>query len=404
MSSMIKVYKSTDTGARMLSGQAGSLIPVLDDVLVNGYSSSTISTITKTDNKATVATVGNHGLQNEDICLITGSDQAEYNGEFRVTVLSATTFSIPIPNEASDVVTGSMSCRKAPLGFVKSYEAINKAVYRSKDLTSNRAYFRVVDDASSARGGAEAMVTMAENMTSTDSWDQLVPSPNRSPIGYCVLKSSAVSTAERHWMLIGDSKTFYMFIYFQNNDLLSGNSSMSTIVFGDFAPSSPTDAWATIIGAHPVSVSVSNNQPFNALFEGLSTPWAANISNTNLNGIAHVMVMRDYSGGIGGRPCQTFGAGANTSGYMGNTAQIPYPNGPDGGLYLTPMLLLHGDPRCIRGRMRGIYDSPHGRCFGNLDQFSGVNGFPDRKFMTVWGSSSLSSSCSIIIDITGPWE
>lgn len=67
MSGMIKVYKSTDTGAKLNAGQSGALIAILDDVLVNGYGGANISSISKVDNVATVNTTGPHGFNNGDM-------------------------------------------------------------------------------------------------------------------------------------------------------------------------------------------------------------------------------------------------------------------------------------------------------------------------------------------------
>lgn len=400
----IKVYKSTDTGAKLNSGQSGALIAILDDVLVNGYGGANISSIIKVNNVATVNTTGPHGFNDGDICKITGSDQSAYNNEFEVTLAGSNAFTIPIPNEAPNSVTGTMRCVKAPLGFTKPFSGANKAVYRSSDPTSNRFYLRVVDDASGANGGAEASFTMAEVMTGTDTWDTLVPSPSRVPAGYLVAKSNVSTTAARHWMIIGNSKLFYLFCYFNNNDVLLSSGNISNALFGDVISYSPNDAWNTVIGGHAGNIGTQyylNNPIFSI---SSSNPYTTPVTNTNLSSYGHLMLMRDYSGGIGGKSAQVVGSGYGANSVIGSSSSIPYPNGADGGFYMVPVNILQGEPNCLRGRLPGVYDGLHGRCFGNTDIFTGVAGFPGRKFMSVYGSMGQYNTGVIYIDITGPWE
>lgn len=401
--SAIKIFKSSDLSAKKITGQAGSLIAVLDDVLVNGYGQVSISSISKVDNVATVNTTAAHGLNEGDICRITGSDQSHYNNEFKVHLLSTTSFTIPIPNEAPNVVTGTMTCVKAPLGFSKSFSGVNKAVYRSNDIKSNRHYLRVVDDASGTRGGGEANLSMYEVMTSVDTGDLQIPPTSKLPTNYTLGKSNVSDTSVRQWMIIGNSKTFYMFIYVMADDKFSGSSSIANMVFGDAIAHNPNDVWATMLGAHPATM-LTSYQSYNPLFGTFSSPYTPTATSSNTMYTANFMLMRDFNGAKGGRLAQSCGACLSSNqGVNGNVVAIPYPNGPDGGLYLTPMLIIQAEPVSIRGRIPGVYDSLHGRCLGNLDTIDGVTGFPDRQFMMIYGSNH-SYSGSIFVDITGPWE
>jgi hypothetical protein len=80
----VKWFRSDDEGAPELSGTAGSLITVLDALLIDGYNSKSVTSITRSGSIATVTISGGHRFRREDVVKIEGADQAEYNGEFRV--------------------------------------------------------------------------------------------------------------------------------------------------------------------------------------------------------------------------------------------------------------------------------------------------------------------------------
>lgn len=401
--SAIKIFKSSDLSAKKITGQAGSLIAVLDDVLVNGYGQVSVSSISKVDNLATVNTTAAHGLNEGDICRITGSDQSHYNNEFKVHLLSTTSFAIPIPNEAPNVVTGAMTCVKAPLGFTKAFAGTNKAAYRANDVNSNRFYLRVVDDASGTRGGGEAVLSMYEVMTSVDTGDLQVPSTAKMPTTYVLAKSTVSDTSIRHWMIIGDSKRFYMFVYVNPGDTLTGTSNISNIIFGDVVSNNPNDAWATVLGAHPTVIPASFNL-YNPMFGSCPTPYTSLVNFSNYTSYPSMIFMRDFNGAKGGRLAQCMGSGlTGASSTLGNITAIYYPNSVDGGLYLIPVILMQAEPTSVRGRLPGVYDNLHGRCMGHMDIIDNVDGFPGRSFMMVYGNN-IAINGSIIIDITGPWE
>ena len=87
MTTNVKVFKSTDAGAPVLSGVAGSLIGLLNAILVTGYNSKSV-TVTHSDGLAT-ATCTSHGFVTGQCLLIAGAEQVEYNGEKFITVVKS---------------------------------------------------------------------------------------------------------------------------------------------------------------------------------------------------------------------------------------------------------------------------------------------------------------------------
>ena len=75
----IKVFHAGQAGAPSLQGQNGSLITVLDAILVNGYNTVSVSSITRSGSTATVTTAANHGFSTGDSATIMGAAQTDYN-------------------------------------------------------------------------------------------------------------------------------------------------------------------------------------------------------------------------------------------------------------------------------------------------------------------------------------
>jgi len=61
----VKYFRSDDTGAPTLTGQAGSLISLLDACLINGYNTKTPSGIIRSGSTATVTFATAHGFRAE---------------------------------------------------------------------------------------------------------------------------------------------------------------------------------------------------------------------------------------------------------------------------------------------------------------------------------------------------
>ncbi|MGL5328780.1 MAG: hypothetical protein ACRDD7_05900, partial [Peptostreptococcaceae bacterium] len=140
----IKLFHAGQLGAPQLSGANGSLITVLDGVLVNGYNPVTVASITSAAGVATVVCDGNHGFESGDVALLSGADQAEYNGEFIVSALTSTSFTFVVAGNPASPATGATTCKRAPGNFEKVFSGPNKAAYRSLDSTLTcRPYLQV---------------------------------------------------------------------------------------------------------------------------------------------------------------------------------------------------------------------------------------------------------------------
>lgn len=146
----VTVYRSTDVGAPVLNGLAGSLVTVLDAVLVNGY----------------------------------------------------------------NLADADVSKRRPGAGWTKAFTATNKAVYRNLATgTGVGDYFRVDDTGANTLAlGQEARCRGYEAMTTVDVGTGLFPTAAQAANGIIVRKSDATDNAARPWLVIADNRTFYLLV------------------------------------------------------------------------------------------------------------------------------------------------------------------------------------------------
>jgi hypothetical protein len=80
----VKYFTNFMEGAPQLTNAWGCMVDLLDACLVNGFNLKPITSITSANGTATVTIQAGHLFQVNQVILIAGADQAEYNGEKRV--------------------------------------------------------------------------------------------------------------------------------------------------------------------------------------------------------------------------------------------------------------------------------------------------------------------------------
>lgn len=396
----IKVYTSLQQGAPTINGAPGSLITALDAILVNGYGQVNVSSITRSGTTATVTTATAHGFSTGDVALIAGAAETAYNGEFVVTVTGSTSFTYDVTGSPATPATGTITSKRAPGGFTKTFAGTNKAVYRSNDLSSRRHYFRIVDDGTTSGGAREARLWGYETMSDVDTGTGMYPTAGQHSNGFFCQKSDTADATGRNWVLITDGKTVYHFAYISSNvttdDITAPSSNMNAFGFGDALEFKSGDAYLSWVTGNPSSNQFSSTQ-YCGLFNGATSITAGTPSTS----VATIIASRDFTGVAGARQMQIFASGLNAS--LGTSANISYPHLIDNGFYIVPALLTQGSPALIRGRMPGYYEPLQSNCFPNTQIIENVIGFTGRKFMMLWGKNSYSVG-ACVVDITGPWD
>lgn len=249
-------FGTTQADYPKLTNSAGSLVALLDAVLVNGYGAKTVTSLSIDANRKATLSCANHGYSVQARFEISGADQADINGEWEVeSVSDANTIIFTSPQSlVSTVITGTVIIRVPPLGWDKVFSATNQGVYRAK--VGNRHYIHIDDTftngAVSGAAKARPFETMSDiTQAPTDSWmafgDSLKNTGSyTSSTGGTIANNRAVgwihyvgdaggatgSPTDIGWTIVGCDRFFYLSI--QN---MYGNTTLphrTPYMFGDF--------------------------------------------------------------------------------------------------------------------------------------------------------------------------
>ena len=422
MTNQVKWMHQGVASAPVLTNNWGSLTALLDACLVNGFNLQTVSVITRTDSTATATLTAGHGFTVDQVVLVAGSDQPDYNGEFTVTAVTSTTVSFTVSGTAVTPATTatSLTMKVAPLCFEIAYTGTNKRAYRSPNPRSNRPFLRVDDSLPTGYTTTWAKfgrVTIAEGMSDIDTFvggrapgEPAAPTRNEVPSGsgttmytgwfkwYSARQNHAETSGDngnwaRSWVLIGDDRGFFLSNasgYFGDARILHA--------FTDFDSYKAGDNYASYLIAserYLVANSTTGSYPY-------IDAYSANSQNTTGK-----ICIRNYTQ-IGenarlGMLSLNDGNGQNISGRTGN---IPFPNGPDYGLILHPIYLRETDNGGhLRGVLPGIFWIHQNQPYAHLSVIDNVIGYEGRKFLIVTlNYSSEGNTCGFAYDITGPWR
>jgi hypothetical protein len=408
------------TGAPVLTNTWGSMTALLDACLVTGFNLQTVTSITRTGSTATATLTSGHGFVVDQVVLIAGCDQPEYNGEFTVTAVTSTTVSFTVSGTPVTPATtaAAITMKVAPLGFEIVFTDTNKRVYRSPNPLSNRHYLRVDDSLPAGyttTWAKFARVTIAEGMADIDTfvggrapYDPAAPTRNEIPSGsgtsmmagwfkwYYARLSYAETSGDngswaRSWVLIGDDRGFFL-----ANSSGYGGDKRILHAFTDFDSYKQGDNYASYL--------IASERYQQVGYTGGSYPSQDAYSAYSLNTTGKVCI-RNYTQ-IGentglGMFSLNDGNGQNVSNRSGN---IPFPNGPDYGLILHPIYLRESAGH-LRGLLPGMYWIHQNQPYAHLTVVDNVLGYEGRKFLIVTVDySSEGNTSGFAYDITGPWR
>ncbi|WP_180018285.1 MULTISPECIES: hypothetical protein [unclassified Acinetobacter] len=175
MAGLVKHYQNTMKGIPQLSNAWGSMINLLDAVLVNGFNHVPVISISKSTPTAITATIhlgSGHGFIDRQVVRITGSTNG-WDGDYRVLSADTSLITIECTAEHPSVISGTATCFTAPLDFEVVYqtpvESIEpKRAYRSTDPESLGLILLVHDfcvSGAAATGAKFAKVGVVSGMT-----------------------------------------------------------------------------------------------------------------------------------------------------------------------------------------------------------------------------------------------
>lgn len=393
----VKNFNSTMSGAPALSGTAGSLIALLDAVLVNGFDIKTASALTVSGGVASMPFTGSHSAQVDSVISISGitGAYASLNGEQKVTAVGAGV--VRFATTAADgAASGTVTFKMAPLGWLKPFAGTNLAGYKSADVAATGMLLRVDDT-----GAQFARVRGFESMTDVSTGLGPFPTDAQMSGGGYWAKSANSTAAAVPWAIHGDGRLFYF-------TALPGASGTPTFTlgvtrcFGDMA--------ALRLGGDPFAcyLNWSSSASSNSQYDG----GVGSVGN-----VVRFSAPRDYTGlGSAVVHCKypyTFGSSGSVSGIDG--ALGSFPSVVDGSLMTSRQFVGSGlatappradFPGVYHCGQSGVWDT-----FKFLDTAPAAGALSGRTFQalntcnTTFATSSNSGNTGVLmVDRTGPWR
>jgi len=389
MSTEVKYLHSSMTGAPTLSGQAGTLIAVLDACLVNGFGLGTVDSVVIAGGVATVTRASGHPFEVDSIALIAGgsvSGGGSINGEKRVLSVTGVSYTFDATGISDQTATGTITHKTAPLGWAKQYSNTNLAAYKSSDVSATGCLLRVDDT-----GTNNARVVGYETMSTIDLGLSPFPTPAQVSGGGFWGKSNSADSTTRPWVLVGDKRGFLLCVNW------TSGASYGSYWFGDVLSNKTSDTFGCVLSAK--TVSATGDTP------GAAT---ADLCYADMLTEAPMWAARSFTGLGSSKPllktamspvgyAHTYRSGTTGT----SSAFMNYPNPVDNGLYLVQMMLGEINPNAYRGLIPGFYFCPQqiSNVFANKDKVTNVTGMSGRTFLAV--NNSVGAQ---FLDITGPWR
>ena len=278
---------------------------------------------------------------------------------------------------------------KPAAGWSKPFSGTNAAAYRAGGGT--QSYLDVVDTSTAV---TQLRGFMA--MSGLGTGDNPFPTSTQLSYGSYFYKSAAGSTA-RPWVLVADSKRFYLFGASAQTTAegMQASSNLNTnhaMFFGDIVSYVPSDAY------HAALMSAATSGNISSYFGAVSLGGSAAISGH--------YIARDYTKtGSSLSCCKTASGRANvvTIGSAGGA----YPSPVHGGIDLEPVFVSEPATRVTRGHMPGLWNPIHTRPDTPMDTFTGKAGTPlaGKTFIILPVSNAAGSGTGhCCLEISDTWE
>lgn len=247
-------YDSTEAGAPSLNNVAGSLLEVLRACLINGFGAKTVTSISVTGGVAT-ATCASHGFLGTygKLLLISGATDPLLNGVKQPGGISTNSFTYPAPGVPDGTYTGTMSARRAPLGWTETFSGTNKAMFARTAPEATAMLLRVDDT-----GTTVARVIQVESATDVDTYTG--PAPTAAQVSGGGTWQKASSATANNWFLVGDDRGFWF-----GSKLGVSTTQYVYYWFGDGVPYYAADAYFCLLSAQTgTSWSSTPSQPISS--------------------------------------------------------------------------------------------------------------------------------------------
>lgn len=372
------------SSAPVLNGVAGSLVALLDAVLVNGFGSTGVTSIVIVDGIATMTFPGTHPFIVDSVCQNSGATPSGLNGQHRILSISANTatFATSLSNQTA---TGTISTKVAAAGWVKSFSFTNGAVYRSASPEASGCYLRVDDTTTTS-----ARVRGFETMTDSSTGQGPFPTDSQLSGGSWFSKSWEANSTARPWHVIADDLGFYFLPEPYNTSYAAQGA-----YFGDIKSYKSNDPYACILRAGHSNLAQS-------------APSADDLgySDGTANANSGAYAARAPNSLGGSQPvslCLPFPATSNN--YFLGVGGYPYPASVNNGLFLGSLQVYSGSLG-LRGLMPGCYSAAQslGGFFGTGDRVDGSDDYAGMNFYAIKMGLQTAGGGIIFFNLRGDWR
>jgi hypothetical protein len=438
----VKVFRSTDSNAPIVTAQQGSLTQLLDACLVAGYGATRATgTITQSGQPANndtitvggttytfktaltpaanevfigataaatlanlAAAIGGFGVVNTNYGTGTVPHQTIQVTANSGTVLTLTAYvggtggnALVLTESATNYVVsgsgtlsgGSGSVVTTSCGWSKPYTANSQATFRPASGVQH--YFHVDDAAPNATAySLEGQVRGSETATAFMTGTNFFPTVAQvaAGAGMAVRKSTGALSTNRAWIVIADERTCYVLIY--TGDSAAGPYS---VAFGEiYSYLATTDLFRSIAIGRGANSGLIGSDNLPILAAGI-------VGGT----VGFHFMPRTYTGlgtsiQVGKLGHYTKQNGAQVCGAGGVAAPDPV----TGAVLIHPVEVTEPTAQTVRGRMRGYFCPLHpATAFTDGDTVTGSGAYAGRTFLLV---KQLGTNGVSAFDITGPWE
>jgi len=434
------LFKSTDAGAPVLTGEVGKLIGVLSSCLICNSMFTGISGASFVDNTAEARLQGGTGfvlfqgptvtvdeayvgmssrfgrvkivfdtpgVQNAAITLAweywdgsawtalsgvaDGTSELTADGTVTwtipgdwaaVAVNAVTQFWIRVRFTAGSWTTNPLVATLSVTGWTLAFgPTVNVADYQQGG--GNQFYLDVNDNGSGA--ATSARLRGYEVMTALATGTGPFPTAVQFANGLFARKATAANATARPWFVVADDRTIYVITFPGDSSRYFG------FMFGDIYSAVVGDGFRTELIAMTVEDGAGSSEHLARVVASLAV-------------VAGHYIARPYTG-IGS--ALNVGKSADASKQAGATTElagaITYPNAPDGGLYLAPLWVNEGGIY-VRGRLRGFWCFLHAiTSLTDGDTFSGAGALSGRTFLFLKPTAPAGAG-AFVLETSDTWE
>lgn len=373
-------------GAPVLGNTAGSLVAVLDALLVNGWGALTATSGVIADGIATFNFAETDTFNADEVVLIAGASPPELNGEARVLAKGINTISIATTAEDGPI-TGPATVKYAPAGWAIALSDGNRRAYRHTDPSGPAWYYWVDDSASNY-----ARWRIFESMEDLDTGITPCPTEAQMAGGGYMIKWTSGAPASTFYEAAADPLAVLLGARnggFTNLAVRVRGFGLPVNVYG----SGDANPWSAFISC---GYSTSGGYGYGSLLDSSESYTAGNVGGQvycvrNPAGTAYsaTVNVRAVSGGYN-----------VTSGNYGTWGALSA-----GGTVLLSPLLLTGHMSVVPG----AYFVPQSGAYSHFNQsdiLAGVGALAGRRLLAIraGGRGNLDANGVAFIDMTGPWR